>query len=229
LLEGAVNELWSIQKDISETKPSPIDENSLTSLSVSVAKVQFVQAFLEDISLPLPEDNEPHRTKETSAAEVRTEEDNHENGPSETAKVPIPPVNPNLVDEDMTAIRSRSESKATAASSRLASSSFSSPSPSKHTPRPRLTESSYSWMLGQDKKDGSSFSRASPFSPNEKRYHASLGGHEKGFLFGADGESQETKRKSKGSQKGQPSTGPGVPAREEIGLGNLNINENIEG
>ncbi|KAK3674677.1 hypothetical protein LTR78_005399 [Recurvomyces mirabilis] len=68
LLEGAVGELWEFQRFVAE-KDDGLNSGSgdekkegieadLERLSVAVAKVQFVQVYLEDASLPLPVDEE---------------------------------------------------------------------------------------------------------------------------------------------------------------------------
>ncbi|KAF2237175.1 RabGAP/TBC [Viridothelium virens] len=55
MLEGAVAELWNHQKSVTETKESEGD--SVNALSMAIARVQFVQVYLEDSSMKLPEDD----------------------------------------------------------------------------------------------------------------------------------------------------------------------------
>jgi len=63
LLEAAVSELWDYQKAAadhggpSNTGEAPGAAASLEQLSVAIAKVQFVQVYLGDSSLPLPTEN----------------------------------------------------------------------------------------------------------------------------------------------------------------------------
>jgi TBC1 domain family protein 5 len=63
LLEAAVSDLWEYQKKATERgEPSKTGKGSeadasLEQLSVAIAKVQFVQVYLGDVSLPLPADN----------------------------------------------------------------------------------------------------------------------------------------------------------------------------
>lgn len=63
LLEAAVSELWEYQKvatehgDPSKTGEASEAVTSLEELSIAVAKVQFVQVYLGDASLPLPTEN----------------------------------------------------------------------------------------------------------------------------------------------------------------------------
>ncbi|KAK4554905.1 hypothetical protein LTR86_008053 [Recurvomyces mirabilis] len=68
LLEGTVGELWEFQRFVAEkddSQPSGSGdekregmEADLERLSVAIAKVQFVQVYLEDASLPLPADED---------------------------------------------------------------------------------------------------------------------------------------------------------------------------
>jgi TBC1 domain family protein 5 len=63
LLEAAVSELWEYQKAAADhggpgdTGEAPGAVASLEQLSVAIAKVQFVQVYLGDSSLPLPTEN----------------------------------------------------------------------------------------------------------------------------------------------------------------------------
>lgn len=63
LLDAAVGDLWEYQKVATESaKPGNTGEgrtsnDSLEQLSVAIAKVQFVQVYLSDSSLPLPTDD----------------------------------------------------------------------------------------------------------------------------------------------------------------------------
>lgn len=62
LLEGAVGELWECQKLVADTDRSAEEADAkpdLEKLSVAIAKVQFVQVYLADSSLPLPEFDTP--------------------------------------------------------------------------------------------------------------------------------------------------------------------------
>lgn len=58
MLESAVGELWDYHKERSEESndPSQSKKDSIEALSLAIAKVQFVQVYLEDSSIPLPVD-----------------------------------------------------------------------------------------------------------------------------------------------------------------------------
>ena len=58
MLEGAVAELWDHQKSVSEAEEAEnADGDSINSLNMAIARVQFVQVYLEDSSMALPEDD----------------------------------------------------------------------------------------------------------------------------------------------------------------------------
>jgi TBC1 domain family protein 5 len=57
LLQGAVSELWEFQKVVTENADGAqdgIDAENVEKLSAAIAKVQFIQVFLDDPDLPLP-------------------------------------------------------------------------------------------------------------------------------------------------------------------------------
>lgn len=57
LLEGAVGELWDYQRLVveREERPEKGAKPDVEQLSVAIAKVQFIQVYLDDLSLPLQE------------------------------------------------------------------------------------------------------------------------------------------------------------------------------
>lgn len=117
LLEGAVDDLWNCQKGAVEdddeelTKPRNFDQ-----INVAIAKVQFVQVYLADASLPLPdEEADQHDTTQSSGrhtgiesnADVKISQDSREGivkaGEGEDRTLLVPASNaesriPNLVD-----------------------------------------------------------------------------------------------------------------------------------
>ncbi|KAI9692416.1 MAG: hypothetical protein M1822_006647 [Bathelium mastoideum] len=68
MLEGAVAELWDHQKSVSETtKP---EGDSVNALSMAIARVQFVQVYLEDSSMALPEEDNNSTAKTSPRKET---------------------------------------------------------------------------------------------------------------------------------------------------------------
>ncbi|KAK4987014.1 hypothetical protein LTR66_007711 [Elasticomyces elasticus] len=257
MLEAAVADLWEHSKG-AETDGS-LDNEKTRALSVAIAKVQFVQVYLEDPTIPLPSDEQLSGVRqegsqtfpEPQAKQLPKEADmiparklsNKETGlapqpvgyqtasekpewsvvhRNETPEQNTPPSSSSAGD----AMHSKApERNATAADTAhaatvigfppalaaTAESKSLRPGPSTvirvseppsephpfHTSRPSLSHSSFSWMLGQDKRPVS-FVSAKPF-PSQAR-------EGKGFLFGDEVEepparSTATERKLKGKGK----------------------------
>lgn len=75
MLEGAIAELWDYQKGASERQEkdgNSGEDRGLEAMSVAIAKVQFVQVYLEDASLPLPAEDERARSPAPSNPLVET-------------------------------------------------------------------------------------------------------------------------------------------------------------
>ena len=232
MLGGAIEDLVVQEKAFAKEK----EEASANALSLALAKVQFVQVYLEDSSMPL--------VPEAPAAEV--------DRPSNTSPEPVvavqsPPAKKiaavsteksSLPGASMpattTAKTTESRSNATEQSTSgnpspmpktkepassptpdaLADPPALKPPPTKekplpspfHQPRPSLAQSSFSWMLGPDQRK-SSFVSASPFPPEKKRESAARG--KVGFLFGEDEDEGLESRHSKPKAKEKTGDGNG--------------------
>ncbi|KAF2092118.1 RabGAP/TBC [Saccharata proteae CBS 121410] len=178
MLGGAVSELWDCQKDTCERKDA--DQGAVESLSVAIAKVQFVQVYLEDSTIPLP-------MEEVAENSASSADDQAENPP----KVPRrpSPKTANSSDSVVTTRRlpivtSRRKTNSRPQTSDNAPSPVSSDqsstdglagTSSNHRTRPSLAQSSFSWILG-GQEPGESFATVSPLDPFEPA----------GFLFGDD-------------------------------------------
>ncbi|KAF2433086.1 RabGAP/TBC [Tothia fuscella] len=289
MLEGAVAELWKFEKDANEKMEGNGEDKSkddLQALSMAVAKVQFVQVFLQDSTLPLPaeetETKPPDVLREENVNDAMSEqkalhapEPEPEPAPllleephpqplrsqasptviptpasitptlTKTPSIPIPTI----LRPSSTQPQSSPHNRALPtiflsqehASSLPPSNLSSKPSnlgtvPSANLPtRPKIEQSSFSWMLGQAHEDRSGFVTASPFSPHERRWNAAHGGTEKGFLFGEeddvvgdppkvkvreeDGKGKSGKKDAGGAGRKGSLKGAGV--REDIGLGDM--------
>jgi TBC1 domain family protein 5 len=260
MLEGAVADLWKFEKDAAEKKE--VENSSLQAFSMAVAKVQFVQVFLQDSTLPLPPDENEQKISE---AEIEGKEGETLGSQSQTDLPPLPSREPaaetqSLPDSSVVKPVTISISSPTSTSPPLSipvrrPTSTQTPPPSHPTTsltaehasaptaaslsastttssRPRIEQSSFSWMLGQAHEDRSGFVNASPFSPNERRYNAAHGGVEKGFLFGEEDEvvgEAKTKEKTKskvGQVKGR--TNSVLQAQEDIDLGDMGQESGLE-
>lgn len=169
LLEKAMEELWTQQRDMN---PNPT-ETTADTLSLAIAKVQFVQVYLENPTMPLPSEN------------LSPEEKNHDGLAESDARVTSsnlqPPTYQNQNDgasddkstsEGIHTVETDDSSvkRAAPASAKPLPSTPEVGSPSKRSelssfskPRPALAQSSFSWMLGEDQHK-SGFISASPFS-----------------------------------------------------------------
>jgi TBC1 domain family protein 5 len=280
MLDLAVKELWKCHEELAEKAKADdkIDSEEgkfAEKFSKSVAEVQFVQAFLRDMTLPLPESHEgPSRESEAqqrNLSPIRTDSraqspkapksqeavpiSSPANTPSvvigdhpATASKPVKmPLDPEAGNSKTTThsqaspiIRANPPNSAPANSPSLLSTGFAASSMPPPIPpssvvdpflaRPRLTSTSFSWMLADNKAEGQPFARATAFAPNEKRSHAKTG---KGFLFGEDEDDSPATGQNpakvaagrKGSKSKAKATTTSIREREEIGLGDVGIED----
>lgn len=221
MLESAVAELWACQKEkieISKSKEAKQDEEAHEKaketeekLSVAIAKVQFVQVYLEDSTIPLPVEDAAGNDNEKDdllfdADAVRDEHD--ETVPEATMPAPAPALlapgektpqqqPPSRVPVEPSTTTPRKASVAATAASKPSSTlaipqQEDHPAPLSasqafiaHRTRPSIEHSSFSWMLGQDsataKADFAASSARSTGPPSAQR-------RSKGFLFGDEEE-----------------------------------------
>ena len=180
MLAASMDELWSQQKD---TKPDDGKEKGSDALSLAIAKVQLVQVYLENSNMPLPSDLLDTLDKKADAAS---------SGPPPTSslrpksgEVQSPPLIAvdGPVDEKNLSTRTKPKSSQTALARSVnahpASQHPATPPKASQADRPSLSQSPYSWMLGEEQKK-SGFVAASPFpSPNSRP-----GRERTGSLFG---------------------------------------------
>lgn len=194
LLAAGVTDLWSCQKEAMDGKGS--EKQAVEALGVAIAKVQVLQVYLEDSSIPLPDEPTIEErltsTQTPIAPKVTAQEGNG---------APDPPAEPSklglisraaLLSGEKTSASSpitRSATPTLALRSSAASASaenLSSSAPTQFSPlrpleaprprpRPSIASSSFSWMLGGEPPEqtpASSFAAASScssFQPVEKR------------------------------------------------------------
>lgn len=227
MLEGAVAELWEHHREQSESHKSKDEEQSnkvaMEALSLAIAKVQFVQVYLEDSSIPLPIDESTDQAATANAAASLAPPSPLQPEPTldassitnpaisvatETSQQP-PQPSPKAASPAPVTLAGKSS-----ASSRLAPRS-----------RPQLTSSNFSWMLGEESASSNFATGAahSTFASDEKRRMKG-----KGFLFGDEDEEDSHVKESKGkrgsvSGKGAPKGGkskgkhvPKVEVEEEV-------------
>lgn len=176
MLEYATEELWIQQKNFTKEAETAAD-----ALSLAIAKVQFVQVYLENSNMPFPSENPVQE-----ATEVTDFIEDPANKPSTSTEITTKPKSTLEQNSDGIQTISKPEPEPpaqavidTATLEKPAIPNRPGPSPFYH-PRPSLAQSSFSWMLGEDQRK-SSFISASPF-PSEKRSARGKAG----FLFGDD-------------------------------------------
>ena len=216
MLEGAVGDLWEYHRERNEEQKSNEDDEkgkeAMEALSLTIAKVQFVQVYLEDFSLPLPVEEATEQAATAKAAATLT------------SSLPVSPVPPERTSSappitvttpsEPVPLATTTTKKSSPLSPRPTSPPIQTLPPNSQLPinlsprsRPQLTSSNFSWMLGEDSASSNfaSGTAHSTFSSDEKRRMKG-----KGFLFGDEDEDdassvKEGKRgsiSSKGSTKG---------------------------
>ncbi|KAI4655045.1 uncharacterized protein J4E79_008110 [Alternaria viburni] len=192
MLEVAVGDLWEYHRERDEAqKAREGDEKgkqAMEALSLAIAKVQFVQVYLEDSSLPLPIDEATEQAS-TAQAAISLSSPPPQSPVSPKQAPVVPPISLSTTSQSNNPSTTASKNPSPAVSrptsppvrtlsppSKLAS-TLSPPS------RPHLTSSNFSWMLGEDSASSNFASGAahSTFSSDEKRRMKG-----KGFLFGDD-------------------------------------------
>ncbi|KAI9871575.1 MAG: hypothetical protein M1830_002731 [Pleopsidium flavum] len=184
MLEDSLKGLWDHQKVAAEDK-SKVDVDAL---SLAIAKVQFVQVYLEDSAMPLPLPGEPlHPPTGPVRAKRATQPSDAavpESADDITAVQPASKVSEGskVANPDMASRAGKGSDTGPTPEAQASSSITTIPSPFHH-PRPSLAQSSFSWMLGEDQRR-SSFVAASPYPPEITRGSDARG--KAGFLFGDD-------------------------------------------
>lgn len=202
MLKRAIDDLWTYHETAVGGKAS--EEDSVKSLSMAIAKVQFIQVYLEDASVPLAVEEDATDTGKGEAIEV-TEVPAQVKEPA-SAHIDDKPAPENTEEStDTKAVDEGPAESADAPKQRT-----EDPAPTKttktpdvpldfHTPRPTLAQSSFSWMLGQSPEtNASSFAQAKGLAPSDIRRRS------KGFLFGDDDDARAgSPEKKKDSKRGK--------------------------
>lgn len=174
LLSGAVSELWEYQKLITEGSSDSQDQ-TVEKLSAAIAKVQFVQVYLDEPSLSLSENELSQQTEAIPEGTLAISADEFKStGEPQPAvdSLPVPSsiTPPSLVMgsaagdlADPSTFEDFSESSASLSTETKVdrpqiettekiqdiSPRLDEPSPIEKTPRPTLEQSPFSFMLGQ--------------------------------------------------------------------------------
>ena len=149
------------------------DTNSQEASDLALARIQFVQVYLEDSTMPIPAvqyddiarkstDEEPNPLKDTT------------NRPSVRGADEPPLIT--KMDSPSTPIRAKSPDKGTVSEPEISKQTSTSPGLLSHKSRTPLADSSLSWMLGENKHRNSFVSSASA-PPEQNRNIDTKGKH----------------------------------------------------
>lgn len=181
MLEVAVADLWSQQKEVAGEKPA--DDEATKAFTVAVGKVQFVQIYLEDASLPLVIEEPAMALVKTASSTTPPEHEASGSGnvPSTLEKHAQPA--PATENEKSPAAESSNSTPSRSGTPVLPSvnTNLVSKPITRAIARPSLEQSSFSWMLSSGSEDKqetqprtptqarrsarSTFASASPFTP----------------------------------------------------------------
>jgi len=216
MLEAAVAELWDHHKERSED--STENKESVEALSLAIAKVQFVQVYLEDSSIPLPIDEatEQEATAD-AAASLLSPQPTSPAMPERTWSAP--PVSSTPQSRPTSSATNPRPTSPLAVTRTPASTISSHLSP---RARPTLASSSFSWMLGQESTASTFASNTahSAFASDEKRKMKG-----KGFLFGDEDEAGSPVNERRGSAAGRG--GRGGKAKGKGKAGEAEVEEEV--
>jgi TBC1 domain family protein 5 len=220
MLDTAVAELWDYHKERSEAGDIKDNKDSMEMLSLAIAKVQFVQVYLEDSSIPLPPDDQsieqpsgpgtPNLLTPTPASPMIPERTSSAPPIANAYPKPLPSASASATPQPLENNKEPAQLLSPLdrrPSATPASASSSLPPRS----RPMLTSSNFSWMLGQESTPSTFVSGTAhtAFPSDEKRrMRGSISG--KGFLFGDEddegNEKEGKKKKTKDKKNGKKDT-----------------------
>ncbi len=189
LLENAMEDLWVQQREFIKEKKT---ETAADAISLAIAKVQFVQVYLENSTMPFPTETSaeevPEKAEPTPPRGLKVEDGSSE---LKTKSSAVSQQEDPFIESGGAGTTGAVLSETNSANPKPRASNNPRERPEQvsfHQPRPSLAQSSFSWMLGEDQRR-SSFVSASPF-PSEKR----IARGKAGFLFGDDNNNPEGNR-----------------------------------
>lgn len=220
LLENAIEELWIQQRQYKKEKA----DGSTDALSLAIAKIQFVQVYLENPTMPFTTENTDSQPDPAVKGDGTGSHDiiaaNVIEGPGTAPELGVDEdqtVTPSLglTPQDSDKGVTSEENSSTRLTPEIRVAKRQAQPAAFHHPRPSLAQSSFSWMLGEDQRK-SSFISPKPF-PSERRAARKSAG----YLFGEDGKpSKEQRRKSKVEEESED--------EEVINMGTLKGRKSLE-
>ncbi|THV72389.1 RabGAP/TBC [Aureobasidium pullulans] len=201
MLKKAIDDLWAYHETAIGGKAG--EEEPLNGLSMAIAKVQFIQVYLDDATVPLSAEEEAIEAGKEDAIEVKEVQPqikeptsaHIDNKPA--VQEAEEPADANAVEEqpkDHVEPTQQHKDAAPAKATKTTDIPLDF-----HTPRPTLAQSSFSWMLGQSPEtSASNFAQAKALAPSDIRRRS------KGFLFGDEDDARAgSPEKKKDSKRGK--------------------------
>jgi TBC1 domain family member 5 len=239
LLEGAISELWEFQKLAAEQTDDSNDNKrtgDVERLSVAITKVQFAQVYLDDPDLPMPievDNIQPNQSTPSASNPLATDEqplappqdpNSNEKGPmnwQNQASLHSDELADPSTFEDLEQLSEKNDAGAPDMANQPQVTTTSPDALSKqtefqagtHNPsitRPRLEQSSFSWMLDKDTLEDRSSTPSSFNSQNQARNRS--------FLFGdATGGASSTRQENDATKtSGKQSSNASIRDRDEV-------------
>lgn len=233
MLESAVGELWEHHRERNDEHKTKEDDvkgkEALEALSIAIAKVQFVQVYLDDSTIPLPVDESTEQASTAKAAATLSSPKPQSPVPPERTSS-APPISVTAAVDAAPSVSSTAPIPSVPAPrpksppSRTLSPQAKAPSTLSPRSRPHLTSSNFSWMLGEDSASSNFATGAahSTFSSDEKRRMKG-----KGFLFGDEDESEGSIKDGKRGSVSSKSSGKGSRASKGKHVPEMEIEEEI--
>ncbi|THY98745.1 RabGAP/TBC [Aureobasidium pullulans] len=221
MLKKAIDDLWAYHETAVGGKAGK--EESLNGLSMAIAKVQFIQVYLDDATVPLSAEEEAIEAGKEDAIEVKEVQPqikeptsaHIDNKPA--VQEAEEPADANAAEEqpkDHVEPTQQHKDAAPAKATKTTDIPLDF-----HTPRPTLAQSSFSWMLGQSPEtSASNFAQAKALAPSDLRRRS------KGFLFGDEDDARAgspEKKKDRKKQVKKEVLFEQDPVEEEFDLGAL--------
>ncbi|KAG9377550.1 hypothetical protein A1F94_011953 [Pyrenophora tritici-repentis] len=215
MLEVAVGDLWEYHRERDEAQKAGQNDQhgkeAMEALSLAIAKVQFVQVYLEDSSIPLPADEATDQAATAQAAATLASPSPQYPVSSEQTSS-VPPISLTTTSQSTTPLTvvpknpSPHDSRPTSPPAQALSPPSNLASALSPRSRPHLTSSNFSWMLGEDSASSNfaSGTAHSTFSSDEKRRMKG-----KGFLFGDDDDDEGSIKDGKRGNAGGKSSAKG--------------------
>lgn len=188
MLENALNEL----KILNNTDEQPTAESEEAS-NLALARIQFVQVYLEDSTMPIPPEDYHYNFESRNETSNPSSDNSREKAPVKEVEPPPQTAETDPLNAQTTLQPAETNDQASKSNAEITR------EPSPHKARPSLADSSLSWMLGDNQLRHSFVSSASA-PPEQSRHVDARGRH--GTLFGDNNNKSEDGRNKSTEEDG---------------------------